>query len=223
MCIVLGSSARNSRCGACSACQGASLVLKVAGRYSMYSVDVPTRIAFMVLEKLVTVLVTCIWRVLVVVSSLGTSGCCHRPATAAKSREGNRITASLSGGLVVGECCCLCVENFWKTMAKGRQSKDNGNQRTSSCKQETKRDTQRNARKQEGTRNMQEQVERHYPGRPTIHTWDTGCYAPKSMSKSPCHMLCAFCMRANHSSCFQTQPYLDMAFIVAAFLFVDQT
>jgi hypothetical protein len=62
----------------------------------MYRVELPIRTAYMVLATLVTVLVTCIWRVLVVVSSLGSSGCCHRPATAAKSKEGKRITASLS-------------------------------------------------------------------------------------------------------------------------------
>jgi hypothetical protein len=36
-------------------------------------------------------------------------------------------------------------------------------------------------------------------------------------------MLCAFCMRANHSSCFWTQPPSpNMASIAAAFSFVDQ-
>jgi hypothetical protein len=103
----------------------------------MYRVDAPMRTAYMVLAKLVTVLVTCIWRVLVVVSFLGTSGCCHRPATAAKSKEGNRIAALPSGELVAREGC-----RQWPKLDSRRTTV----KRTSSCKQETKRDTQRNAR-----------------------------------------------------------------------------
>ena len=45
----------------------------------------------MVLAAFVTVLVIWIWRVLVIVSSSGARGCCHRPATAAKAKEGNRM------------------------------------------------------------------------------------------------------------------------------------
>jgi hypothetical protein len=40
--------------------------------------------------------------------------------------------------------------------------------------------------------------------------------------ESPCHMLCTFCMRANHSSCFQTQPCPNVASIADALSFVDQ-
>jgi hypothetical protein len=34
-------------------------------------------------------------------------------------------------------------------------------------------------------------------------------------------MLCAFCMRANNSSCFLAQPYLDVPLLVAACSFGD--
>jgi len=39
--------------------------------------------------------------------------------------------------------------------------------------------------------------------------------------ESPCHMLCSFCMRANHSSGFSTQPYSGVASMIGAYSFVD--
>lgn len=58
--------------------------------------------------------------------------------------------------------------------------------------------------------------------RKTYHSYSLNFWQLRAQIhvESPCHMLCAFCMRANHSSGFLAWPYIKAAFIFGACLFV---